>query len=397
VAERSAVLVLDGEERSALAVARSLVRAGFEVWVGRRRRGAIAAYTRGARALTLASTALEDPAAFAADVAAHVRRINASLLIPLTDASVQAILEHRDTLPVTCRLPFGSLDSFRRCSDKQQVHELAESLGVGAPDSVCLRDRFAAVPDAPSHYPAVVKPHRSVGGDLTRMKLLVRVVNDAEECRRALNDLPAEAFPVLVQRRIIGPGEGVFLARWHGRTLARFAHRRLREKPPAGGVSVVRESIAMDPAVLDACEKLLDRLDWQGVAMIEGKRDLSTGRWCVIEVNGRFWGSLQLAIDAGVDFPSIVARAVLDGPPEPIPRWRSGVRLRWEWGDMDHLLIRMVRSRARLHLPPNAPGRLGVIAGFFAHIPGRDRVEVFRWSDPMPFVIESLDRLGIVR
>ena len=64
-----------------------------------------------------------------------------------------------------------------------------------------------------------------------------------------------------------------------------------------------------------ACDALLDRLEWQGVAMVECKRDLDRGGWRAMEINGRFWGSLQLAVDAGVDFPRLLAAAALSGPP----------------------------------------------------------------------------------
>ena len=129
--------------------------------------------------------------------------------------------------------------------------------------------------------------------------------------------------------------------------------------------------------------------------MIEGKRDLERDGWRVMEINGRFWGSLQLAIDAGVNFPALVAGAVLGEEVAPPPEWTPSVRLRWEWGEVDHLLIRMRRSRVALALPAEAPGRIGALLAFLAHRPGRDRCEIFRLGDPMPFVVESLARLGL--
>jgi predicted ATP-grasp superfamily ATP-dependent carboligase len=235
-----------------------------------------------------------------------------------------------------------------------------------------------------------------VGGD-AKQRTSVQFVDDREDCSRKLAALDPAAFPVLIQRRIHGAGEGIFVARWQGRTIARFAHRRLREKPPAGGVSVYRESIAAEPALLTACDSLLDALQWSGVAMIEGKRDAATGRWYVMEINGRFWGSLQLAIDAGVDFPALLSSAVLDGALSEPPAWRAGVRLRWEWGDVDHLLLRMLRSKERLSLPPDSPGRIATLLQWCSVVPGRDKLEVLRLRDPRPFLVETLERLGVVR
>src|SRR5258705_44770 len=219
-----------------------------------------------------------------------------------------------------------------------------------------------------------------------RRQLLVPPVADAVECRRALAALPAAAFPVLVQRRVSGVGEGFFALRWGGRTIAMFAHRRLREKPPSGGVSTYRESIPLDERLAGPGLRLLDALDWQGVAMIECKREHETGRQVVMEINGRFWGSLQLAIDSGVDFPSLLVRCAA-GESVPGHRdYRVGVRSRWFWGDVDQLYLRLKARGSRFH----------PLLDFFRAAPRRDRSEVCRWSDPPPFGVATLQSLGLV-
>lgn len=389
--------MLDGDQRASLAIVRSLVRGGFPVSAVGQDRMSLAGMSRGARSVQLSADPLSTPRAFAKAVFAEASELGARLLFPVTDASVEAILEHIQDSPRGLCVPYPPLVTYRAASDKLHVHRLASRLGIGVEETHVIQAKDRRAPAEPDLYPGVLKPHRSVVGAGSRIKLSVRFVGSREDCERALEALPSEAFPVLLQRRVIGPGEGVFLARWGGRIIARFAHRRLREKPPAGGVSVFRESIHVDPELMTACESLLEQLDWQGVAMIEGKRDSVRGGWRIMEINGRFWGSLQLAIDAGVDFPRILARAALGEDPEPSPEWRAGVRLRWEWGDVDHLLIRLLRTRERLSLGPDAPSRLAVVRAFMTHHFGQDRLEMLRLEDPMPFVIESLRRFGLSR
>src|SRR2546428_11600715 len=175
--------------------------------------------------------------------------------------------------------------------------ELARSCGFGAPDT-----RIIATPGecdaavAESSFPAVVKPHRpvvTVGA--SRCKLAVVQVADGADCRRALAALPAGAFPVLLQRRVVGVGEGFFALRWGGRTVAMFAHRRLREKPPAGGVSVYRESIPLDERLGGPGLRLPEAPGWNGVAQIEGKRGPAAGRQAGMGGDGRILGSAQPA------------------------------------------------------------------------------------------------------
>ena len=118
----------------------------------------------------------------------------------------------------------------------------------------------------------------------------------------------------------------------------------------------------------------------------------------VIEVNGRLWGSLQLAIDAGVDFPVLLVKCLLgeDVPAQKLP-YRVGVRSRWFWGDLDHLYLRLRYSPAELQLAPPFPTRREALRQFFSFTPRRDRCEVWRWRDPGPFVVETLRWMRLIR
>jgi predicted ATP-grasp superfamily ATP-dependent carboligase len=394
---RVPLLVLDGEQRASLAVTRALLRSGYAVIVAAHQETSLAGAVRGVSRCRVHKDPLCDPLGYAAEVAALAGACSAVVVLPVTDASAGALLAHRDLLPKGCVVPYAPLSVYDAASDKVVVHRHALARGIAITETWVIEHPDSPLPPGQAVFPGVIKPHRSVVGEHQKQRTSVQFVADRDECARKLAELDPAAFPVLVQRRIHGLGEGLFFARWQGRTIARFAHRRLREKPPAGGVSVYSESIDVEPGLLAACEDLLDSLQWQGVAMIEGKRDKRTGRWCIMEINGRFWGSLQLAIDAGVDFPALLVRAALDGTVQEPPPWRRGVRLRWEWGDLDHLLLRLVRSNERLSLPADAPGRLKTLWQWCAFLPWRDKLEVFRVRDPLPFWVETRRRLGLLK
>jgi predicted ATP-grasp superfamily ATP-dependent carboligase len=384
------ILITDGNDRAALAAARSLVAAGHAVWGAASTRLSLAGASHGVRPLRIAANPLTDPPGYAAEVSRLARQEGIDVLLPMTDPSLESVLERTDVLPRGIALPFPDLSTYRAASDKAHVLELARTCGYDVPAT-----RIIATPEecdaavARARFPAIVKPHRSVvsvGG--RRRKLAVVPVSDAPACRQVLAALPATAFPVLLQQQVSGVGEGFFALRWGGRIVAMFAHRRLREKPPDGGVSVYRESIALEERLAGPGLRLLDALDWSGVAMIECKRDRSTGRAVVMEVNGRFWGSLQLAIDAGVDFPALLLRCVA-GETVPLCRdYRVGVRSRWFWGDVDHLYMRLRGDGTRVG------SRLQALRDFLRVAPGRDRSEVWRWRDPIPFIVETLQWLG---
>ncbi|GAC1648826.1 MAG: hypothetical protein NVS4B3_04950 [Gemmatimonadaceae bacterium] len=392
------MLVTDGEQRAALAVTRSLGAAGYAVHVCSRSGHSLGGASRFARGDHTVPDALTAPDRFTGGLEAVVARINADILLPITEAALVAVLPRRARFPGLL-IPFPEADIFRAVSDKERLVVEGRAVGLAIPEGTTLR----AAEDLSDQlvrtlrYPVVVKPARSVsGGTLSGRPGAMHSVQhatDAEALRNVIGSLEPTAFPALVQTRILGPGVGIFLLVWNGRTIATFAHRRLREKPPSGGVSVYSESVVADPALVRSSEALLARFGWSGVAMVEYKVDARTGRPYLMEVNGRFWGSLQLAIDAGVDFPKMLVDAAAGRIPAPVTAYQAGARNRWWWGDVDVLLTRMRRSAARLALPPGTPGRSAVLRDFVAATLSPGRNEILRRDDPWPFFRETWDWL----
>jgi predicted ATP-grasp superfamily ATP-dependent carboligase len=386
--KRLRILVTDGEQRAALAVVRSLGAAGHEIAVVSNSGRSLAGASRYCRRDHAAPDPLAESDDYGTAVLDLVERHSIDFLIPITEASLRVLLPLRSRLGKTI-LPFPDAETFARVSDKESILAAARDLGVAVPGQVPLAGRDSLVPEN-FEFPLVLKPWVSVvrDGGVSR-KLGVVHVSDRSELKASLAALPDSAFPVLAQQRIVGPGVGIFLLVWNGRTRAVFAHRRLREKPPSGGVSTYRESIPVPTDWVEQAERILSSVDWSGVAMVEFKVEQETGRPYLMEVNGRFWGSLQLAVDAGVDFPRVLLDAVRGTGSDDPPQYRSGMRLRWEWGDVDHLLARVRNSNSALHLTEDAPSRTATFLRVITPWKPGDRWEVFRPSDPRPFWVES--------
>ena len=390
------ILVADGEQRAALAIVRSLGQAEAVPFVCSSTGASLAGASRFATMDIQTVDPLVEPETFSQALAAILQRHSIECLLPVTESALRPILRSshlfRDIV-----LPFPPHDKFSTASDKRQVMELATSLAVPIPRQVLLTARETAALQLADglRFPLVLKPAISVADENGRpVKLSVRHVADSHQYRRALAALPAAAFPLLIQERVAGVGVGIFLLRWHGRILARFAHRRLREKPPSGGVSVYCESIRPPAEALMHAEALLEALDWNGVAMVEFKYDDQTGIPYLMEINGRFWGSLQLAIDAGVDFPRLLIEAAHGHTPAQVVEGRPGIRLRWLLGDFDHLLLRLRKSPEELALGLKTPGRLRTLGSFLAPWRPHERLEVLRLSDPRPYVRELGNWIG---
>jgi predicted ATP-grasp superfamily ATP-dependent carboligase len=384
------ILVTDADNRAALAVTRSLGRAGHYVAVAHCRHPSLASSSRYCRQRVVVPDPLHDPAAFTDGISRAVTKYALDAVIPASDITTLTLAAAARDGRLNCQLCTPACDQVERASDKQKILELGQALRVPVPRTLVVEapESPFVQPDFP--FPVVVKPARSRVWHQGRWHFnSVTYAQSSARLQELLESFKAPQFPVLIQERIEGPGIGVFACYDHGRLVALFSHKRIREKPPSGGVSVLRESVPVDPAAGAHARALLEALHWHGVAMVEFKQDQRDGRLKLMEINGRLWGSLQLAVDAGIDFPDIMARLLAGERVEEITSYRTGVLTRWLWGDIDALLSLFLKSKQDLDLPPDHPGRWATLLRFLVPWQPGLHYEVLSISDPLPWLYET--------
>lgn len=382
------VLVTDGDERAALAITRSLGRRGIDVVVGAMQRPSLAGVSRFCSDQVVLPSPATDPIGYVNGLLNVVRGKNISVIFPVTDLATMLVGAARAQFEPVVKVPLPSMAAYARLSDKYQLMQLATRAAVPIPETVFvpaggLTDRLL---DHVTVYPVVVKPATSmvnIGGRW--IKTSVHHVQTRDELHRLYREVTYLTEPSMIQRRVQGEGQGLFALMSQGVPVATFAHRRLREKPPSGGVSVLRESTAIPKDMSDGALRLLETVGWHGVAMVEFKNDEVKNQPVLMEVNGRWWGSLQLAIDAGIDFPYMLYAIALGETPHGMAtKYRVGTRSRWFLGDLDHLLLRLTRSDTELNLPANSPSRWHCVRNFLKPSGGDLHWEVERWNDLSP-------------
>jgi predicted ATP-grasp superfamily ATP-dependent carboligase len=311
------------------------------------------------------------------------------VVVPVTDVTTHEVACNRDALAPHAVVAAPRLDAFELVSDKTALLARAAACGIPVPRTEFV-DGITGLNGVVDRvrYPAVIKPARSrIRTDAGWIPATVQYARcESELWDRYRTKEYLAAHPSLIQERIVGPGMGVFVLCEHGRVRAAFAHRRLREKPPSGGASVLSESVAPDPELVAQAARLLEPLGWHGVAMLEYKRDQRSGVPYLMEVNGRFWGSLQLAVDAGVDFPFLCCQLALGQAPDIPASYKVGVRSRWLLGDLDHLLLRLFHSGR--DLPAGAPSRLRTLFEVLKPAISGLHHEVFKYDDRRPALYE---------
>lgn len=386
------VLVLDANQRSALAATRSLGKQGIVVFTAEEASSALAGSSRFSQQHFKYPSPGLFPDQFVEALAGLVKQHNIDILLPMTEMTTELLLTNKNVFPGTT-LPFPDIKTIDLLANKCALMQMAEELGIPTPDTWYADNADSLPVDLDElSYPLVLKPGRSwmlLQGKWKRAA--VRFANNSSEARDILNSEPVfKAHPFLLQQHVTGHGEGVFALYDHGKPLAFFAHRRLREKPPHGGVSVLSESIAVDPVLLSHARRLLDKVNWHGIAMVEFKVT-PDGTPYLMEVNTRFWGSLQLAVDAGVDFPWLLYQLASGNPPHAVDNYKTGIRLRWLLGDLDNLYLTLRDKRYSFGT------KLGAVRRFLTPSPFRTRHEINRWNDLAPAWHEMKQYLSDLR
>lgn len=202
-------------------------------------------------------------------------------------------------------------------------------------------------------------------------------------------------FP-LIQEYCAGHGLGQFILMHEGRAHYTFQHQRLHEWPPEGGFSSMCESLPRErhQALMAQSIALLQALEWEGIAMVEYRHDPATGESALMEVNGRFWGSLPLAYHAGAEFPFLCYQLLGSNEEVANTPYRSGIRCRYMVPESKRL-VRILFGQHHIADKTLVFKRLPELLGFFIDFvrPGSSYY-VFELRDPRPFFSDVTQMLG---
>ena len=388
-AARGKVLVLGRDSRAFLAVVRSLGRGGLEVHATGPGIDSAPKRSRYLHRVHDLPPYRERDSSWLAAFAGLLAREGFDLVIPCTDTTLAALHIHRRELEPHGRLALLDDRTYELLTDKGLSAAAARAAGIPVPREVVVADGGA--PPPPLGWPLVLKPRTSYDHANPSSRQEVRKVYREEDYARMLAQ-QLRGGPVLVQENVPGRGVGVELLLHRGDPLLTFQHVRVHE-PLQGGGSSYRKSVPVSSDLLAASLALLRPLAYTGVAMVEFKLDAPSGRFFFMEVNPRFWGSLPLALAAGVDFPLALYRLLVKGQVPSPQRYRASLFAR-------NLTLDLEWQRANLRADQSdptlatRPPRLVLRDTLTNVVMLRERVDTFTLDDPAPAIEEVRRILG---
>ncbi|MCV2217529.1 carboxylate--amine ligase [Thauera sp. Sel9] len=347
--------VLGIETQIGVGVIRELARAGVRVIGLASRERSIGLASRHLERGVVVGPARND--ALVQCIRALGEEYGGAILLGISETDLQWLMTHRDTFgPVKVIAP--QPDTFARVLDKARTLALAESVGIRVPRTRAaesLEEWEAAC--AELNYPVVVKwadpiaamPRLREHG-LALQKL--EYATDAPSLRRIGERFAVAGIWPLIQEYCPGRGLGQFFFMHEGQVVRRFQHLRIAEWPPEGGFSSVCDVVPLSQhqALQERSIALLRAIGWEGCAMVEYRLDEATGEAALMEINGRFWGSFPLAVQAGASFASLAYHLQGLGRTPALPPLRETLRCRMVSTEVKRL-VRLLFQPGRIRDP----------------------------------------------
>jgi predicted ATP-grasp superfamily ATP-dependent carboligase len=316
------------------------------------------------------------------------RREDVRTITPIREADVYLLSKYRSEFQSHITPLWPDRDTIETVYDRVRLIDAAREAGVTVPETL----RFDDVVDW-SHE-QIAKPRYAIlASDYVESVAPTTLANpgsttylepgtspDPDELRSRMGHLP------IVQEYIPGQEYALWALYDHGEPVVTCQKHQMRGYTYAGDASVARETVSI-PELEEAGRTLLDHLDWHGPASVQFIRDARTGEFTLLEINPRFWLSVQCPIQAGVDFPYYYWRLANDEPVDAPERCPVGVATHLLRGELLYL-DSVLRHDYPLVEPPAFSTALWAVARSIVDQPHFDYLSL---DDPVPFVRDALN------
>jgi len=302
-------------------------------------------------------------------------REDVQTMVPLNGFGIHSLMDYFSEFRNYLELPLVNPEQYEKVRDRKQLFDIALSLGISVPTALSIEE--ANNMDSP----VVAKPRYTITQQDNSLQIPgVRILDEDVTESELVNEM---GHTPLVQEYIDNGSEfGYFTVFDRGEPIAKFQHRRIRSTRYSGGASVYREATYV-PEVEAMGERLLKKLNWHGPAMVEFRQDDATGELYLMEINPRFWGSLVLGIEAGVDFPYVYYQ-LSNGRRLETDHYDESVTTSYLRGEVQHLYS-VVFESSKQHVRKPSVGE--TIINQLATIPSA-RQDMFDLDDPSPFLCD---------
>lgn len=297
--KKTKVLVTDGGSKHALAAVRCLGRHGeIETYVTSENRRCLCSHSKYCCGVfVLPGPSDEDQ--YVHQLMVLLREKDFDVLLPITYNCCEVVAKNKEKFGKFVVVPTVDYRTFKIAGRKDKTLKFATGLGIPVPKTYEIFGLNDLNRLEVESFPVVIKATKECGS--------VQYASNKQELLERYEKMLKEysyhnSYPI-VQEYIPGDNGFGFYALYNkGRLVVCYMHRRMHMYPRSGGVSTMASTYC-DQQLYDLGKRMLDNLKWHGVAMVEFKQHEDNGRFYLMEVNPKYWGSLDLGVAAGFDIP----------------------------------------------------------------------------------------------
>ncbi len=385
-------IVTCGHTRSALATVRALGHHDIPVAVGAMKRPALAQWSAWATSTFLTVDPLLRPEAFAYEIGREVEGRGAFSVMPSTDAALFALSQWREHLPKNIVHQMPSADAVLCAVERYELSQCAQNLGIDCVPTQKLTSQMGTeeVIEVAKRigFPLVLMPQSRLHANLKANTETSFHFKQPADLRKFWGTSDIGPIDAILQPMLSGSSLGYGAVYKRGEPIAEVFQRRGREHEPASQLACYSQTTTPHLQMRDKARRLLKELDWHGPVKLEFVETYE-GHLLLACMLGRLWGSLQLAIHAGVDVPVMWHGLYREKQRHSLLIAQPDMRMRWVMGELSHLVDTFTFQWVRQRGTRGWKKSLENLSKFLHPKDlGSFGTDVLRMGDPLPFAYE---------
>jgi len=361
-------MILDSHMRKTLAAIRALDKKTYKIYAGSFKKINMFKFSKYNDNFFIYPNPEKKPEEFIDFICNYLKTNNIDLILPMCDVTVELISKNKDKLTEVTNVPVPDYNIFMKARDKAITMKKAVETNTPAPETHFINN-LNEVENLKNEieYPTVIKPRISSGSRG------ITYINSKEELIEKYN-LVHQEFPFPMLQEFV-PQTGrkfqvLLLIDKNKNILASTVQELLRQFPVGGGPGTLWKTIE-SKELEDLSIKLIKSLDWYGIACVEFITDPRTGEPKLMEINPRFWGTLNLSLKVGVNFPELLIKMEMGEEIKPVINKHFEEYCQWLLpGDFLNFIFNKDRFNQEIN--------------YFFNKPKRFHYAIFSKDDPLP-------------
>lgn len=318
-------IITDGLWRKSVSAIRSIGKRGINVFVTGDTILTVGMWSKFCKKKKKIANSSANPEKFGSDLLKILNSYFKPVLFPMEESTIKWCCDNYELIKDKCYTLLPKKENMGIALCKALTMKQAQKININCPKTYFPTNYkdLEKIIQKEKLDDYVIKPYRGSGSS--------GLLYGSTSKEISLKEHWEKFGKLILQERIPSSGEGVgvsIIMDKNSNVKGVFCHKRLEQYPNSGAPSTQRIGI-INKKLIDNSIKLLKSINWIGVAMVEWKYNINTKEYALMEINPRFWGSLELAVRSGVDFPFLYYQLAKNRNVKAITNYSINTKCRW--------------------------------------------------------------------